>query len=110
MYVCTRMKFNMCVHIFTGDIEKILQSLCETERPLVRETKLMLRVERLQPVTSVTVNNIKEEKCNEDYLQLYFNSKSTSREGEVKGVKVFGKDRALVSFNDPNSEFSMLYM
>ena len=75
----------------------------------MRETKLMLRVERLQLVTSVIVDNIKEEKNNEDYLQLYFSNKSKSGGAEVKEVKVFGRGRALVTFKDPNSEFCVLY-
>ena len=93
----------------TGDIELIFQSLSETKRPLVRETKLMLRVEHLQPVTSVIVGNIREKRCTADFVRVYFSNKSKSGGSEVKEVKVFGRGRALVTFKDSNSEFCVLY-
>ena len=96
----------MCVYIYpTGDIEKIFHFLSKTEKPLVREPKLMLKIEWLQPVTSVIVDNIKEKSCTEDYLGMYFSNKSKSGGAEVNEVKVFGRGRALVTFKDPNSEF-----
>ena len=87
-----------------GDIEKIMQSMSETKEHLDRETKLMLNMERLQPVTSITADNIKEDRCTDDFLRLYFSNKSKSGGADVKEVKVFGRGRALVTFKDPNSE------
>ena len=75
----------------------------------MRETKLMLKIEWLQPVTSVIVDNIKEKSCTEDYLGMYFSNKSKSGGSEVDEVKVFGRGRALVTFKGPNSEFCVLY-
>ena len=83
-----------------------MQSLHDTKKPLASD--ILLKVECLQPVTSVTVDNIKEGRCTEDYLRIYFSNKSKFSGAEVKEVKVFGYGRALVTFNDTDSEFCML--
>ena len=78
-------------------------SLRNSKKLLNRKTKL--RVERLDPVASAIIDNIKDGKCKKTHLELYFGNKSKSGGGKLTDVKVLGKDKAVVTFSDPNSEY-----
>jgi O-acetyl-ADP-ribose deacetylase (regulator of RNase III) len=81
-------------------------SLRNSKKLLNRKTKL--RVERLDPVASAIIDNIKDGKCKKTHLELYFGNKSKSGGGKLTDVKVLGKDKAVVTFSDPNSVWNVL--
>lgn len=89
-----------------GKLAHCYDSLRNSKKLLNGKTKL--RVERLDPVTSVIIDSIKDGKCKESHLKLYFGNKSKSGGEKWTDVKVLGKDKAVVTFSDPNSVWNVL--
>ena len=93
---------SIIVYCHAGNAEDVFQKLSSSTLPLVEKTNSMLTVERVSPVDTILFEGIdlKDDKCDERFLTMYFRNKMKSGAGGKATVMVTGKGQAAVTFED----------
>ena len=95
MYDCMYHTLLACL---SDNARDVLQVLSSSSRPLDKKTRAMLKVEFLAPVQTVRIEGIKDDKCDESLLEMYFQNKKKSGAGVNTNVEVTGRGQATISF------------
>ena len=57
---------------------------------------------------SIHIRDITAQRCNEDFLELYFSNPTKSGGGEVESIEILGDNEAIVTFSDPAGRYEYL--
>ena len=56
---------------------------------------------------SIHIRDITAQKCNEEFLDLYFSNPTKSGGGEVESIEILSDNEAIVTFSDPTGRYDI---